>query len=172
MSNYDDDDNDGDGTVLMLALIGGSAVLAWLLLRGRGNGGRGKSSDGGAGASAATPAPKPVCIWLLDDDRIVIDGVLADLATAITIARRSGEALVYSRGDTRHGWALDVRAALEKAGVSLVIQGDTSGVTDGAHSRAFCAPPSLQEHPSRLTERICHEHAGQAEYARLCTPAR
>ena len=98
--------------------IGAGAALVWLLWRGRGWGGRedGKSRGGDSGRTA--PLGPPVHVWLRGD-RIEVEGVESDLATAIERARATGLAYVYTTGDTIHGRVVDVVQALQRSGVEV-----------------------------------------------------
>ena len=98
-----------------IALIGGGALLAWLLWRGRGkgSGGTGKGSGGPNRALAA------VEVQVRNNDRIELDGVSSDLPTVIAHARAAGAARVHIAGDARQGWADNVIRALQAAGVDV-----------------------------------------------------
>lgn len=106
--------------------IGAGAVLVWLLGRGRGWGGSedGKSRGGDSGEASAdstgrtAPLGPPVHVWLRGD-RIEVEGVESDLATAIERARATGLAYVYTTGDTIHGRIVDVVQALQRSGVEV-----------------------------------------------------
>jgi hypothetical protein len=94
-----------------IAVIGGGALLAWLLWRGRG---KGKGSGGGGHG-----VPAVVGVWLRGGDRIELDGASSDLTTAVARARAAGTARVFAAGDTRHGWVTQVIAELKAAGVAI-----------------------------------------------------
>jgi hypothetical protein len=98
-----------------IAMIGGGALLAWLLLRGRG---RGKGSGGGGGGGGHG-APAVVEVWLRSGDRIELDGASSNLTAAVARARTAGTARVFAAGDTRQGWVTRVIAALKAAGVAI-----------------------------------------------------
>lgn len=105
--------------------VGAGAVLVWLLWRGHGWGGRedGKRRGDGGEASAdssgrTAPLGPPVHVWLRGD-RIEVEGVESDLATAIERARATGLAYVYTTGDTIHGRVVDVVQALQRSGVEV-----------------------------------------------------
>jgi len=97
-----------------IAVIGGGALLAWLLLRGRG---KGKGSGGGGHGS-----PAVVEVWLRGGDRIELDGASSDLATTVARARAAGAARVFTAGDARQGWHQHVIDSLRAAGVELYVQ--------------------------------------------------
>ena len=98
-----------------IAVIGGGALLAWLLWRGRGKGkGKGKSSGGDGGHNSA-----PVIVRIRGSDPIELDGVSSDLATTVARARAAGATRVFATGDARHGWINQVIAALKAAGVAI-----------------------------------------------------
>lgn len=102
-----------NSTGLTIAVISGGALLAWLLWRGRGKG-KGSGGDGDRNS-----APAVVEVWLRSGDRIELNGVSSDLATVVARAHAAGTARVFAAGDTRHGWATQVIAALKAAGVAI-----------------------------------------------------
>ena len=102
-----------------IAVIGGGALLAWLLWRGRGKGkgkGKGKGSGGDGDHSSA---PDVVEVWVRSGDRIELDRVSSDLATVVARARAAGKARLHVTGDARHGWFEYVADALRAAGVDV-----------------------------------------------------
>jgi hypothetical protein len=111
-------DND-DNTGLTVAVIGGGALLVWLLWRGRGKGAGGGVREQG---SARVSAPAQLMVWVLGGDRVAlntVDGMVLDLPTMVARARAMGAARVFRTGDARHGWVLDVIGALRDAGVAV-----------------------------------------------------
>ena len=135
MSKDDDSSNLG----ITLALLGGGAILAWLLLRGGGKGwaggkGWGHGEGGGSGRMEGTNggsrdlgrsigeadhqlhALPYVCLWIFPD-HLELNGVTVDLATAISISRSADKVRVGVSGDTLHGRTEDIRHALEEARV-------------------------------------------------------
>jgi len=94
-----------------IAVIGGGALLAWLLWRGRG---RGKGSSGEGDHTSA-----PVIVRVRGSDQIELDGVTSNLATMVARARAAGATRVFATGDARHGWIVQVIAALKAAGVAI-----------------------------------------------------
>ena len=96
-----------------IAVIGGGALLAWLLWRGRGKG-KGKGSSGESDHNSA-----PVIVRLRGNDQIELDGVSSDLATTVARARAAGATRVVATGDARQGWITQVIAALKSAGVAI-----------------------------------------------------
>ncbi|HEX7841479.1 MAG TPA: hypothetical protein VF469_28595 [Kofleriaceae bacterium] len=105
-----------NNTGITLTVIGGGALLLWLLWRGRGKG-KGKSGDG----EHSSP-PAAVTVWVLSGDRLALersDGVSVDLATTVDLARAAGRARVRATGDARHGWVEQVKDALLTAGVKV-----------------------------------------------------
>ena len=103
-------DNESN-TGLVLALVGAGAALAWLLWRGRGAGNVGERRDSGN-----RKRPK---VWIGGDDRLKVDDIAVDLATALDLARRAGVADVVVAGNAREGWFIDVRDALLATGAKL-----------------------------------------------------
>ena len=96
-----------------IAVIGGGALLVWLLWRGRGKG-KGSRGDGDGQSASATME-----VWLRGGDRIELDGVSSDLATTVARARAAGMARVHVSGDARQGWVENVVHALRAAGVDV-----------------------------------------------------
>lgn len=98
-----------------IAVISGGALVVWLLWRGRGKGkGKGKGSGDDRDST-----PSAVEVWLRSGDRIELNGVSSDLATAVARAGAAGTARVFATGDARHGWVTQVIAALKAAGVAI-----------------------------------------------------
>lgn len=100
-----------------IAIVGGGALLLWLLWAGRG---KGKGSGGDGNQSSA---PAVVVVKIRSGDHIELDGVSSDLATTVARARAAGTARVIAVGDARHGWVTQVIDALRAAGVELYVQG-------------------------------------------------
>jgi hypothetical protein len=100
-----------------LAVIGGGALLVWLLWRGRGKG------KGSGGNGDHTSAPVIVEVWLRSDDSIELDGVSSDLATVVARARAAGKARVHVTGAARQGWFEKVVDTLRGAGVDVWVLG-------------------------------------------------
>src|SRR5690349_2805399 len=98
-------------TGLHVAILGGAALLLWLLWRGRRTGGGRTGSRG--------HAPAALGIWLRSGDRIELDGIASDLPTVVERARAAGMARVHVTGDTRHGWAETVDSTLREAGIDV-----------------------------------------------------
>ena len=98
-----------------IAVIGGGALLAWLLWRGRGKG-KGKGSGGDGDRSSASDV---VEVWVRSGDRVELDRVSSDLATVIARARAAGKARLHVAGDARQGWFENVTNALRAAGVDV-----------------------------------------------------
>ena len=96
-----------------IAVIGGGALLAWLLWRGRGKG------KGSGGDDDRSSAPDAVEVWVRSGDQIELDGVSSDLVTTVARARAAGATRVFATGDARHGWIIQVIAALKAAGVAI-----------------------------------------------------
>jgi hypothetical protein len=102
-----------NNTGLTIAMIGGGALLGWLLWRGRGKGkGDGNDADHGS-------APSAVQVQILGGDRLKLDGASADLATTVARARAAGAARVSVTGDASQGWFERVVHALRAAGVHV-----------------------------------------------------
>jgi hypothetical protein len=99
-----------------IAVISGGALVVWLLWRGYG---RGKGKGTGSGGDDRDSTPSAVEVRLRSGDRIELNGVSSDLATAVAHARAAGMARVFATGDARHGWVTQVIAALKAAGVTI-----------------------------------------------------
>ena len=109
----DDDDNDAS-TALTVAAIGGGALLLWLVLR------RPKGWGWGGRSDTQQPTVRhAVSIVVRDGERVDVDGVRADLATAVNAARVAGTAQFRASGDARQGWVSKVFYALVDAGVEI-----------------------------------------------------
>ena len=105
-----------------VALVGGAALVAWLLLRGKGwgLGGSEGNGDGTHGPAHATPPATP-CHVMIRADRIELDGTPADRATVVARCRDRGRAEVRATGDAITRSILDVLHALQQAGVGLYV---------------------------------------------------
>src|SRR5690349_9484797 len=111
--SVDDDDRD-TSTALTVAALGGGALLLWLVLRRRKGWTWGNRSD-----NQQPAAPRAVSILVRDGERVDVDGVSTDLATAVTAARIAGRAHFRASGDARQGWVSKVFYALVDAGVEI-----------------------------------------------------
>jgi hypothetical protein len=96
-----------------VAVVGGGALLAWLLFR------RGKGWRFGRGGSARAPAARggPPCRVHLVAGGILVDGEHADLPQVVATCQRSGQAEVTASGAAIVGAIADTIAALKEAGV-------------------------------------------------------
>lgn len=99
---------------LTIAMVGGGALLLWLLWSGRGNG---KGGDAGDGERSRAPAA--VVVRIRGGDQVELDGISSDLATTVARARAASAAHVYTTGDARQGWVSAVIDALKAAGVAV-----------------------------------------------------
>jgi len=121
------DQNDNTGRTV--AIVGGGALLAWLLLRGKGwafgsgdgdGDGEGGDQAGGASAPASSPAatvPAAPCRVHIGKLGIRLDGSQADLPRTIATCRASGTADVTSAGDAIVQVVADTVHALQDAGI-------------------------------------------------------
>ena len=100
-----------------VAVIGGGALLLWLVA----SGGRGSGGHGGRGGTVARTVdalpPSEVHVRIRSGDRIDVDGVSSELSAAVARARAAGIARVVATGDARQGWVVEVLHALGAAGV-------------------------------------------------------
>jgi hypothetical protein len=109
-----------------VALVGGGALLVWLLLRGKGWGlGEGKGGTGteapGTGAIEAPAEHRHPCQVFVRASRIDLDGAPADLPTIVAHCRAGGKAHVQSTGGARVKDVEDVISALQAAGVTVAV---------------------------------------------------
>lgn len=103
-----------------LALVGGAALVAWLLWGRKGEsfgGGAGSGSD--AAASKSTNALNAPCRVWVRADRIELDGEPADLPTIVARCREAGRADVRATGDAITRSIIAVLAALNAAGIAV-----------------------------------------------------
>lgn len=114
-----------DHTARNLALVGGGALLVWMLLGGAGLG----LGDGGTTGTTAPPAPCKVRIDVLG---VHVDGKPTDVATAIHLCRASGRADVKATGDARSGTVQEVMRGLVAAGVQVNAGPDVWSVSRSA----------------------------------------
>ena len=128
MAAQNDDHSTGGSSGLLAAVaFGGGAVLLWLLLRSPG--GRSRRGDAVVGAgdrsdSNGPPTPRTVTVRVRAGDRIEVDGIGTDLATAVTLARIAGHARFFAAGDARQGWVSAVFHALVDADVTIAAPPD------------------------------------------------
>jgi hypothetical protein len=102
-----------------LAVVGGSAVLVWWLLRrgpGRGRAGSG-TTTGACRQSGTAPGARPR-VWVRAD-RIEVDGVVADLATVIGRGRAVGAVDLHATGDAVTRVVRDVVTSVRAAGIAI-----------------------------------------------------
>jgi hypothetical protein len=130
-----------------VALVGGSALVLWLLLRGKGWGlggdGSGASAAGaGAAAANASPelpsGPRPSCKVFIRAQRIDLDGAPADLPAVVARCRASGRAGVQATGGASVQSVVDVVRALQAAGV--VVAASDAIWDDLKHDAIWTAP--------------------------------
>jgi len=115
------DRNDKNKTGRTVALVGGGALLLWLLLRGRGWGlGEGTDHEGtGSGASGPTGARPARCRVRIDADGIELDGAPTDLETMTARCQAAGSADVHATGAAITGVVAEVIHRLRAAGVEV-----------------------------------------------------
>jgi hypothetical protein len=106
-----------------VAILGGVALVAWLLSRGKGWGLRAPGDAQAAGAAR----PSRCVVWIRPEG-LTVDGVAADLPTVIARCRAAGEAEVHATGDTIHRVVRDTIQALHAAGVTLFLAPNLSHV--------------------------------------------
>lgn len=113
-----------------VAIVGGAGLLAWLLLRGGGGGiGKGAGKGPGNGATPRPVVPGSRCVvWMRAAERLEVDGVAADLPTAIARCQAVEYAEVHASGDARHGFVANVVAALYAAGIKMQVAPDLASI--------------------------------------------
>lgn len=114
-----------DHTARNVALVGGAALVVWLLFRGKGLGlgSGGGIGLGGAAGSANNVAPAgqpatPCRVWIRADG-IEVDGTAADLPAVVARCRATGRADVTASGAAIVHVIADVVRALQAAGVGV-----------------------------------------------------
>lgn len=95
------------------AIVGGGALLAWLLLRGARWG-----TGSGREAVAARPEPRRVKLRI-SDAGITADGAPVTADEAVAAARRTGAAELFATGAARQGAVDELLVALRAAGVAV-----------------------------------------------------
>lgn len=100
-----------------VVLIGGGALLAWLLLRG------GKGWRFGSGHGAVHSPGQP-CRVHVGEDHIRVDGQPATLTAAIVACQARGSAEVTASGAAIIGAINEVVVRLKKAGVRVYAEPD------------------------------------------------
>ena len=127
------------GTV---AVIGGGALLLWLLLRGKGrgwgggDGGTGNAASAGTGAFAEAPFPtRPACQVFVRAHRIDLNGVPADLPTVVASCRASGQAVVRASGGASVQAVENVVVALQTANVTVAGSENVSAIVQRMAAR-------------------------------------
>lgn len=116
-----------------VAIIGGAAVLVWLLYRG-GGGRFGRASDGtGSGATSTTPSPSACHVWIRSTG-LEVDGELVDLPTLVRRCQIAGRADVRATGAAIVRTIDDVMDALRRAGVVVYASADLWPHTLGGSS--------------------------------------
>ena len=96
------------------AVLGGAGLLAWLLLRRAGwRFGRAAGARPGPESSAS----RPPCQVRLDQAGIKLDGVPADLSSAVRRCRITGSAEVTATGAAVVGAIAELLTALQAVGV-------------------------------------------------------
>ncbi len=99
------------------AVLGGCALLAWLLLRGEGWG------LGGKGRGHGVTGVRPRLPIRVSDAGITVLGAPATIEEAVALAREAGSAELLATGAARQGTVDDLIQALRDAGVDLWIVG-------------------------------------------------
>ena len=107
-----------------VALVGGAALVLWLLMRGRGWGlGHGGDGAGSSAAEGAGTAATPCSVWIRADG-IEVDGQAADLPTVVARCKAAGRADLNASGAALVGTIEEVIKALRAAGVVIYANPD------------------------------------------------
>lgn len=113
-----------------VALVGGAALVAWLLLRGKGwglggGGGRGlgDAANRAASGDATTTPAQPCRVWIRSRG-LELDGAPAELATVVARCREHGRAEVQATGAAITGTIVAVLRALKDAGIAIDVPPD------------------------------------------------
>ena len=101
-----------------VAIVGGAAVLVWLLLRATGWRFGGKSDGAGSDTATPTPSPSPSScqVWIRSTG-IEHDGQPVDLPTLVRRCQAAGRADVRATGAAIVRTIDEVMAALRRAGI-------------------------------------------------------
>ena len=119
MAKRDSDNHTGRTVVL----VGGGALLLWLLFRGKGKGGLGRDGDG-SGVAGQGATREPPCRVFIRARQVDLDGAPADLSTVVARCRASGRADVQATGGASLQRVEDVIRALQAAGVTVAAPPD------------------------------------------------
>jgi predicted flap endonuclease-1-like 5' DNA nuclease len=118
-----------------VAVVGGVAVLAWLLLRGRGC--RVGAGNAATSADTATSSTSVPCRVRVDSAGIQFDGTTADLESTVDRCRTAGTAEVTATGAAISGVVASLMRALHVAGVTTYAEPALWRLAD-------LAPPELR----------------------------
>jgi hypothetical protein len=119
-----------------VALVGGAALLLWLLLRGRGWGlsRRDGETDAQPDDTPAVPSGPP-CHVRVDAGGIQLDDARADLPATLARCRAAGVADVTATGSAIVGAVAEVVRALQAQGVAVRASAPIWDLIDRAHPR-------------------------------------
>lgn len=134
--------HESDTTARNVAIVGGGALLVWLLFRGRGWGLGGGPIVGNApasttvdGSASASGSQRLPCRVRIDRDGIHTDGVSTDLPAMTAHCRAAGGAEVFATGDAVSGVVADAIDSLRTAGVTVWATGDVWNSADTPRRR-------------------------------------
>ena len=106
-----------------VAIVGGAAVLAWLLLRGSGWRLGGRSEAAGNDATTPRPSPSSCRVWIRSTG-LEVDGQIVDLPTLIHRCQAAGRADVRATGAAIVRTIEEVMDALRRAGIVVYASAD------------------------------------------------
>ena len=110
-----------------VAIVGGAAVLVWLLLRGTGwrLGGKGDAAGNDAATTTPSPSPSPSScqVWIRSTG-IEVDGQPVDLPTLVRRCQLAGRADVRATGAAIVRTIDEVMDALRRAGIVVYASAD------------------------------------------------
>jgi len=106
-----------------VAIVGGAALVVWLLLRGTGwrLGGRGEL--GTSNPETRAPSSRPCQVWLRSTG-LEVDGERVDRSTLVSRCQAAGRADVRATGDAIEHTIQEVIEALRRAGVVVYASAD------------------------------------------------
>jgi len=107
-----------------VAIVGGAAVLAWMLLRGSGwQLGGGSEAAGNDATTPTSTSPSPCRVWIRSTG-LEVDGQLVDLPTLVRRCQLAGRADVRATGAAIVRTIEEVMDALRRAGIVVYASAD------------------------------------------------
>lgn len=132
-----------DSKAPAVAIVGGGALLAWLLLRGGsgfglggGGGGAGLEAPGDGATVPAAGAALPPCRVRIRASAIELNGAPSDLAATVVACRATGGAELTATGDAIVGLITRTVQALEASGVRVALSPELWELLQGTRKGA------------------------------------